>query len=91
MEIEFGTLLGSKPITILCAHNSNTWNGIIKVHLKTPQEDGEALLTGVRPFILKLDESRTFRGKVCKTCDNIAPPNLISTRIYSASLKGKSF
>ena len=91
MNIKLGTLLGSKPIAILCAHNSNTWNGIVKVHLKTPQVDGEALLNGLRPFILKLDESRTFRGKVCKPCDNIAPPKLISTRIHSVSLIGKSF
>ena len=49
------------------------------------------MLTGVRPFILKLDENCTFRGKVCKTCDNIAPPKFISTRIHSVSLIGKSF
>ena len=73
INIKLGTLLRSKPIAVLCAHNSNTWNGIIKVHLLTPQKNGEALLTEVRPFILKLDESRTFRSKVCKTCDNIAP------------------
>ena len=75
MKIELGTLLGTKPILVLCAHNSSIWNGIVKIHMKFPQYDGTAMLTGVRPFILKLDESCYFRGKVCKTCDNIAPQN----------------
>ena len=91
MKIELDTLLGTKPIAVLCSHNSSIWNGIVKIHMKFPQLGGTTMLTGVRPFILKLDESCILRGKVCKTFDNIAPPKLLSTRINREFLIGKSF
>ena len=44
MKIELGTLLGTKPIAILFAHNSSIWNGIVKIHMKFPQYDGTTML-----------------------------------------------
>jgi hypothetical protein len=81
--------LGSKiadPIAILCKNGSTRhWAGTIKLHLKHPEIDGINLLSGIRHFILTLDEVLTV-GKVCKSYNTIARNNLLSVKISSPSL-----
>ena len=89
MKILYGTIL-KFPVAVMCQHASDKWTGIVKVHLKYPDIDGTLLLNGVRPFILKVDEKTTLRGKICKSFDNIAPPRLLNTKINSPSLVGKT-
>ena len=89
MKIMYGTIL-KFPVAVMCQHASDEWNGIVKVHLKYPDLDGIPLLTAVRPFILKVDEKTTLRGKICKSFDNIAPPRLLNTKINNSSLVGKT-
>ena len=64
---------------------------VIKLHLKTPEIDGVTLLQGLRPFILKLDEDKSKRGKVCKTYDSLALNNLLSVKIQSEELESKEW
>ena len=90
MKIEVGEILG-EPIAILCFHGSKRWSGVIKLHLKNPETDGYALFRGLRPFILKLDKSTLARGKVCKSFDSIAIANMLSVKITSQSLVGKTW
>lgn len=42
MDIEFGEL--REPVAPLCNPKTDTWNGLIRVHLKRPAIDGNALL-----------------------------------------------
>ena len=85
MKIELGILLGTKLIVVLCAHNSSIWNGIVKIHMKFLQYDGTAMLTGVRPFILKLDESCTLRGKCAKHLTTLPPLNFSALELIVSS------
>ena len=82
-------ILGSRiaePIAILCRNGSSRhWAGTIKLHLKYPGVDGINLLSGIRPFILTLDEKLTV-GKVCKSYNTVARNNLLSVKISSPSL-----
>jgi hypothetical protein len=90
MQIELGNVIG-EPIALMCYHKSTKWSGVIKLHLKTPEIDGVGLLQGLRPFILKLDEGKFKRGKVCKTYDALALNNLLSVKITSNSLEFKEW
>ena len=75
----------------MCYHKSTNWSGVIKLHLKTPEIDGIGLLQGLRPFILKLDEGKLVRGKVCKTYDSLALNNLLYVKITSEQLEMKEW
>lgn len=62
------------------------WSDTIKLHLKHPGVDGINLLSGARPFILKLDNDTPTVGKVCKGYNAVARNNLLSVKIASPSL-----
>ena len=61
------------------------WAGTIKLHLKYPEVDGINLLSGIRPFLLTLDEIMPV-GKACKSYYTVARNNLLSLKISSLSL-----
>ena len=88
MNIELGDIIG-EPIALMCYHKSSKWSGVIKLHLKTPEIDGVGLLQGLRPFILKLDENKFKRGKICKTYDSLPLNNFLSVKIMSEGLASK--
>ena len=90
MNVELGEIIG-EPIALMCYHKSTKWSGVIKLHLKTPEIDGVGLLQGLRPFILKLDEGKFKRGKICKTYDSLALNNLLSVKITSEGLASKEW
>ena len=90
MKIAIGSMIG-EPIAIMCYHKSNTWSGVVKIHLQNPKKDGTALLRGSIAFILKLEENVDRRGKVCKTYDALALNNLLSVKIVSEKLKDKKW
>jgi hypothetical protein len=75
----------------MCYHKSTKWSGVIKLHLKNSKFDGVGLLQGLRPFILKLDEGKNKRGKICKTYDSLALNNLLSVKITSEGLASKEW
>ena len=86
MKIALGSKI-AEPIAILCRNGSTRhWAGTIKLHLKHLGVDGINLLSGIRPFILTLDEVMTV-GKVCKSYNTIAKNNLLSVKISSPSLE----
>jgi hypothetical protein len=90
MSIDLGEIIG-EPIALMCYHKSTKWSGVIKLHLKNPEFDGVGLLQGLRPFILKLDEGKNKRGKICKTYDSLALNNLLSVKITSEGLASKEW
>ena len=90
MNIELGDIIG-EPIAIMCYHQSTKWSGVVKLHLKSPEIDGVGLLQGLRPFILKLDEDKTKRGKICKTYDSLVLNYLLSVKITSEGLASKEW
>jgi hypothetical protein len=74
-----------EPIAPLCNSKNDTWNGIIRVHLKKPEVDGNALLEGTRIFTLELDEETTV-SKISRGFDNIAANDNLIVKITSKSL-----
>ena len=55
MDIALGNIL--EPIAPLCSpKDSRPWNGMVKVHLKDPNKDAEALLTSKRVFAMEFDD-----------------------------------
>ena len=96
MNIPLGTNL-IEPISVLCMSIKRggikgVWAGIVKLHLLHPQTDGEALLTGLRPFILQLEPHSHVGnlGKVCKSYHSIARSNNLSIKISNETLIGIS-
>ena len=83
MNIELGDL--REPIAPLCNTKNETWNGLIRIHLKKPEIDGNALLEGTRIFALELDEETTV-AKVSRGFDNIASNEDLTLKITSKSL-----
>jgi hypothetical protein len=83
MGIELGEL--REPIAPLCNSKNNIWNGLTRVHLKTPEVDGNALLEGTRIFLLELDEETTV-AKVLRGFDNIAANDDLTLKVSSKSL-----
>jgi hypothetical protein len=83
MDIELGEL--REPIAPLCNSKKDTWNGIIRVHLKRPTIDGNALLAGTRVFTLEIDEETTI-AKVSRGFDNTASNEDLTLKITSKSL-----
>jgi hypothetical protein len=51
MEIETSNDIG-EPVAVLCYTNTKAWSGMVKIHLKKPEEDGIVLLKGTRIFAL---------------------------------------
>ena len=83
MCIELGDLC--EPIAPLCTSKNDAWNGLIRVHLKRPEIDGNALLEDTRIFSLELDEETTI-AKVSRGFDSLAANNELTVKIASKSL-----
>ena len=86
---KIGITLGDilEPIAPLCfPKEEKPWNGMVKIHLKTPSLDGGALLTGKRIFVLHLDGSLKI-PKIAKSFDSTAPKNLLAVKIRSENIK----
>jgi hypothetical protein len=83
MGIELGEL--REPIAPLCNSKNDTWNGLTRVHLRTPEVDGNALLEGTRIFSLELTEETTV-AKVSRGFDNIAANDDLTLKVSSKSL-----
>jgi hypothetical protein len=83
MDIELGEL--RKPIAPLYNAKNGTWNGLMCIHLKRPETDGNALLEGARIFVLELDEETTV-AKISKGFDNIASNDDLTLKVTSKSL-----
>ena len=60
------------------------------MHLKNPKVVGRALLQGVKPFILILNEGIPQKGKVCKFFDPIATTDL-AVKISGPNLTNKEW
>jgi hypothetical protein len=78
MNMELGEL--REPIAPLCNLKIGNWNRIIRIHLKYPKADGNALLDGMRIFALELDEKTTI-AKVSRGFDNITSNNDLILKI----------
>ena len=61
-----------EPVAVLCHTSTKAWSGMLKIHLKKPEEDGLALLRGTQIFTLHLDEDLLTIGKIAKGYDTIA-------------------
>jgi hypothetical protein len=83
VDIELGEL--REPIAPLYNSKKDTWNGIIRVLLKRPTIDGNALLLGTRVFALEIDEEITV-AKVSRDFDSIASNEDLTFKITSKSL-----
>jgi hypothetical protein len=83
MGIELGEL--REPIVPLCNSKNDIWNGIIRVHLKKPEVDGNTLLEGTRIFTLELEEETTV-AKISRGFDSIAANDDLTIKITSKSL-----
>ena len=77
-----------KLISILCKNKTNIWARIIKLHLENLKRDTIGLLRGTRPFILELENDKSYLGKVAKGYDNCDRNNLLSLKINNEILKG---
>ena len=85
MDIALGDIL--EPIALLCSSKySRPWNGMVKVHLKNPSKDAEALLTSKRVFATEFDDCLRV-PKISKSFDNIAPKELLAVRVLGDNLK----
>ena len=83
MDIELGNL--REPVAPLFNPRKDTWNGIIKVYLKKPTINGNALLIGTRVFALEID-NETIVAKVSRGFDSIASNENLTFKITSKSL-----
>jgi hypothetical protein len=83
MNMELGEL--REPIAPLYNSKTNNWNGIIRVHFKYVEANGNALLEGLRIFALELDEETTIT-KVSRGFDSIASNNNLTLKISNKSL-----
>ena len=85
MDIALGDIL--EPIAPLCSpKDSRPWNGMVKVHLKDPSKDVEALLTGKRVFAMEFDDCLRV-PKISKSFDNTATKELLVVRVQGDNLK----
>ena len=90
MDIALGEDIG-ELVALMCYHKTTNWSGVIKLHLKSPQTDGKLLLQGLKPFILKLEDNKLKRGKVCRAYHSLALNNLLSVKIASETLEFKEW
>ena len=74
-----------QPIAPLCNSKNDAWNGLIQIHLKRPELDGNALLKSARIFTLELDEETTI-AKISRGFDSLAANNELTVKISSKSL-----
>jgi hypothetical protein len=84
MGMDLGEIL--KPIAYLCsAKGTKPWNGMIKMHLQNPTTNRQALVSGMRVFLLTLgNEIRV--PKVAKGYNNLAPNGLLTVTTSSPNL-----
>jgi hypothetical protein len=71
MNIELGEL--REPIAPLCNAKNDTWNGLMRTHLKRPE------------IALELDEETTV-AKISRGFDNIASNDDLTLKVTSKSL-----
>ena len=83
MDIKLGELC--EPIAPLYNSKNDAWNGLIRIHLKNPELDGNALLEGTRIFTLELDEESTI-AKISRDFDAITVNDELTIKISSKSL-----
>jgi hypothetical protein len=83
MDIELGEL--REFIVLLCNAKNDTWNGLIRIHLKHPETDGNTLYEGTRIFALELDKDTTI-AKISRGFDSIAANEDLTLKIMSKSL-----
>ena len=85
MNIALGNIV--EPIAPLCLpKDSRPWNGMVKVHLKDPSKDAEALLTSNRVFAMEFDDCLKV-PKISKSFDNTVPKELLAVQIQGDNLK----
>ena len=85
MDIALGDIL--EPIASLCSpKDSRPWNGMVKVHLKDPSKDAEALLTDKRVFAMEFDNYLRV-PKISKSFDNITPKELLAVQVQRDNFK----
>ena len=89
MQITFGDEI-SDPTTIICTYEGKQWSGHAKIHLKNVHEDGDKLLQGLRPFIIRLSNNKIHKAKICKSYDTIASSEMLSIKITSDSIKDEN-
>ena len=77
----------SDPIAILYHTSTKAWSSTDKLHLKHPKVDAFALLQGICPFVLELDDQKPVIAKIEKGYDIIAKISLVSMRIKSDNIK----
>ena len=58
---------------------------MVKVHLKDPSKDAEALLTGKRVFAMKFDDCLKV-PKISKNFDNTTPKELLAVRVQGDNI-----
>lgn len=83
MDIELGELC--EPIVPLCNSKNNAWNNIIRIHLKRPEIDGNALLEGTHIFALELGKETTI-AKISKGFKSVVVNDKLTFKIASKSL-----
>ena len=88
MNIPLGDQIG-EPVAILChgPKSARVWSGMVKLHLKNPEQDGLALLHGTRVFVITLDNDKPYIAKVAKSYDPLASSSLLSLKINSESIR----
>jgi hypothetical protein len=88
MNIMLGDQIG-EPIAILC-HGPKTarvWSGMIKLHLKHPEQDGLTLLQGTRVFAITLDNDMPTIAKTAKSYDPLASSSMFLVKINSETIR----
>jgi hypothetical protein len=88
MNILLGDQIG-EPVAILChgPKSARVWSGMVKLHLKLPEQDGLALLHGTRVFVISLDNDKPYIAKVAKSYDPLASSSLLSVKINSETIR----
>ena len=66
--------------------DSRLWNRMVKVHLKNPSKDTEALLIGKGVFVMEFDDCLRV-PKISKSFDNTAPKKLLAVQVKGDNLK----
>ena len=77
MDVELGDIL-EPTATLYSAKEPKSWNGHIKVHLKTPTIDRHNLLNGTRMFALTLDNGLQIAKSPKATSTRPSMNNLLS-------------
>lgn len=88
MDIPLGDQIG-ESIAILChsPRTASVWSGMVKLHLKNPEQDGLKLLHGTSIFTILLDDDAPTIAKVAKSYDSLASSSLLFVKISSETIE----